>query len=312
MNYDPEMVAQGTTLSRAKLTHQARVFSGLAKSYARDLAVVDWKPSNTDELDQLIGTLETAVMAQTSAKEQARITAQTVREAVATARAFLKKVRTALPTALRSLPKGDTTRAMFKVQAPLGSSQARLGAYLTQIRPAIEKLQPKLAPLFKGTQPLAALDAAKAKLDAAAAPHGVARLRLPESTMAVNEAKGRLLVKLRELVQYAKIAFDDRPNVVSQFSLDSRISGRPNGSKIDPATPTTEHSSNNDTASANGIIPPQKDGTNSPPSSPTSTNKNDTPPAKPAEKPADKQVPDKPATALVTTGRTEPVGPVPQ
>ena len=317
MQINSDLVALGKNLSRARLTHQGRVFAGLALAYSAQLATVGWTAQDTAEFSVLIEKIELAVTTQSKAKEDARLSAVAVEKAVEEAQLFLRKLRTTLPTALRTLPKGDGARAMFKATQPLGDSQARIGAYLTQIRPGIERLESVLTPLFQGVSPLTFLDAAKAKLDAAAAPHGVARRRLPETTKSLNEAKGRLMVKLRDLHQRAKIVFDSRPDVAAQFALEKSVGTKATTSNTSPPTKPTDSANTQGTVInpvETGKSGPDKSGTITASGSNTSAGNGDnsSTPSRFIERPTDKQATDKTTTALVTTGRTEPVGPVPQ
>jgi hypothetical protein len=92
---------------------------------------------------------------------------------------------------------------------------------MAKIQPAIEKLEAPLTALLEGVSAVAQLESLRTHLDAAVTAHGVARLRLPKTTQAVNEAKGAVADCLRNLLERARVAFVDKPDLVAQFSLRS-------------------------------------------------------------------------------------------
>lgn len=226
MTTDRELIEVGKTLSRSKTAHVGRVHAGLAQSYAADLARVGWTALDTNDLIKSIADLEAAVSDQAKARDEAHLSSATLDQAVIETKGFLRKIRAALPAVRRTVGKGDSVLDMFKVGAALGSSAAKLSSYLAKIRPGVEKLESQLRDLFEGVSPLPQLDVLKTKLDAAATASSVAKLRLPESTAAINKAKGLVADKLRGLNERARIVFVEHPELYKQFSLDNLASAR--------------------------------------------------------------------------------------
>jgi hypothetical protein len=221
MANDRGLADVGKNLSRSKLAHQGKVHVGLAQTYAAELSKVGWTSANTVELSKAVTELESAISAQAKVKDEAHLTSSTLDQAIADTKEFLRKLRTALPVAIRELPSADGVEAMFKVGNKLGGSAAKLSSYMAKIQPAIVKLEVPLTALLGGVSALAQLESLRTQLDVAVTAHGVARLRLPKTTQAVNEAKGAVADCLRNLLERARVAFVDKPDLVAQFSLRS-------------------------------------------------------------------------------------------
>lgn len=233
MEYDQSLAAVGKNIPRAALAQQGKVSLGLARAEAVTLASFGWVESCTSAIEQHINTLEQRVALQSLAREDARLAAAELRVEVTLARTFLRKMRAALPSVLRALPQGDTTRTMFKAGVPLAASVPNMSTYLSQIRPGIEKLNDRLSPFFQGQSPLATLDTIRTKLDEASTKAALTRRKIPEATLAVNESKGRLLQKLKDLQQTARVAFDSQPERLAKFALGKIV--RAKGESPSPA-----------------------------------------------------------------------------
>ena len=129
---------------------------------------------------------------------------------------------------------------MFKAGASLRNSAANLSAYLTKIRPGIDHLSPQLQAALGGAPPLQVLDQLRAKLDAASTAAALARNRIPELTQAINETKGSILLNLRDLLQFARVAFDAEGQRMGKFNLDLIRARAPrDASTVTVSTPTS-------------------------------------------------------------------------
>jgi hypothetical protein len=218
---DRAFASMGENLSRAGLAHRGKVHVGLAITYASELARVGWTAVHTDELASLVRALEDAISSQATMREETRARQNDVLSAVSDAKAFVRKLRVALPAALRLHAQPDGLETSFKVGRPLGTSASRISSYLSKIRPGVEKLAPSLTSLFEGTSPLTTLDAITLAIESTSTTFAVARRRLPETTLAINEAKGRVADCLRALLELARVVFFDAPDIAEKFSIDA-------------------------------------------------------------------------------------------
>jgi hypothetical protein len=219
MGTEVDLAAVGKNINRAALVQQAKVNVSQARAEAAALLQTGWTAQHTDTLAAQTTALENLVAKQAAEREEARVASDMLAIALDESRTYIRKIRASLRPILRALPHGDATAATFKAGGSLGNA-ANVSAYLVKIRPGVEKLTTQLHSMFPGTPPVQLLDELRAKLDVASTNATLARNKLPELTQAMNEAKGTVLLGLRDLFQFAKVAFDADEPRQGKFFLD--------------------------------------------------------------------------------------------
>ncbi|MBI4952750.1 MAG: hypothetical protein HY908_12005 [Myxococcales bacterium] len=114
----------------------------------------------------------------------------------------------------------------FNAGGRLGRVTKEISGYLTVVRPFVVKLDAALKPYFDDKLASEELDKAKNELDAADTKQEVGLANLPEATLQVYEAKGRVLHLIEELNRLAKNAFDGQAEIVGKFNKDILLRGR--------------------------------------------------------------------------------------
>jgi hypothetical protein len=246
MSVSMKLVKKGRGEPRDGLVQQGKVHVGLAKKHATELAGAGWPAEKTQALENGVTSLESNVSIQADSRSAARELTRAENEAIDNAKTFVRKLRTALPMALRDAPVAGVDAASFRAGRTLKRSTRKVSAYLVQIRPAVVKLDDSLAPYFGSKKASERLDVVKAALDAAGSEQEVKLLGLPQDTLAVYETKGRVLQTIEDLNRSAKIAFDGQPELIAEFTamdaLERARARRKKGAAQAPAatTPTPE------------------------------------------------------------------------
>lgn len=241
MGTDAELAAIGKNIKRAALVQQAKVSAHQARDEATELAKCGWPTQRTEQLEAQISAVEQLFIKQSTLREEARNASEALAIVLDEGRTYIRKLRAALRPILRALPRGDTTKAMFKMDASLHNSVANLSAYLTKIRPGVEHLAPQLQSVLSGS-PLQTLDDLRAKLNTVSTTAAVARNRIPEVTQAMNAAKGAVMLSLRDLLEFARVAFDADRVRVGKFYFDLLSGREPKPATtvtVSPATPAS-------------------------------------------------------------------------
>lgn len=239
MTVSMKLVNKGRGEPRDGLVQQGKVHVGLAKKHATELAGAGWTAEKTQALEAGVTSLESNVSIQADSRGAARDLLRTEHDALDSAKTFVRKLRTALPMALRDSPVAGVDAASFKAGRNLGRSTRKVSAYLVQIRPAVVKLDDGLAPYFGSKKASEQLDAVKAALDAAGSEQEVKLAGLPQDTLAVYETKGRVLQTIEDLNRSAKIAFDGQPELIAEFTAMDALERARAPRKKAPAKPPT-------------------------------------------------------------------------
>ena len=224
MTIDMRLAAKGEGEPREGLVQQGKAHITLAKDYAASLVESGWSDEDTAALEKDVAMLESTMASQ--AEDRA---ADDGRDspALAEAKAFLRRLRLALPRALRESVAGVNPQ-VFETNGALGRSPARISAHLAKIRPAVELLDEDLAKYFGGRKASHALDAVKTALDQGRPSEeqesGLAAL--PEEVLAIYEVKGRLLERIEDLNRAGKIAFEGQVETVGKFNKDILLRAR--------------------------------------------------------------------------------------
>lgn len=219
MAIDERLAKKGTNEPREGPAQQGKVSLELAKAHAVDLAVNGWSADDTTAFEAHVVWLDSNVAKQPDEKGGAGAASTGEQTAIDAAKTFVRRLRNALPRALRET-KAAVAPEAFHAGVTLGRSTPKLSGFLTRIRPAVLALDADLAKHFGGQSAVAQLDAVKLGLDTADAAQEVALSSLPEATQKVYEAKGRVLEAIEDLNRAGKTAYDGNTVVAAKFNKD--------------------------------------------------------------------------------------------
>ena len=239
MTLDQRLVNKGKSEPRDGLAQQGKVHVGLAQQYATDLADSGWSATDTTSLAANVVNLEQVAGSQSAGYDHAGHTSTTESDAIDGAKAFIRRLRAALPRTLRDNPAHGLTIDSFHVGEVLGRSTPKITKYLAAIRPGLETLDVALQSHFKGQKATVDLDAVKAALDSADTAQELARKNAPSNTLALYEVMGKVLEQIEDLNRAGKIAFDGDAATRGKFNKDIllRASKARSKKKADAATP---------------------------------------------------------------------------
>jgi hypothetical protein len=220
MAIDLRFAKKGKDEPRDGVVQQGRFHAALAEKHAAPLAECGWPSPRTANLKALIGTLESRTSIQADARGAARGAAGAESAAVLTAKAFLRRLRYALPEVLRESPVAGVSAESFAAGGKLGYSAPRIVGYLNKIAGAVELLDEPLRPFFKNQKASELLRGVRDALSDADAAQELTLAGVPEETLKVYEAKGRLVEAIEDLNRIAAIAFDGDAELRGQFNKD--------------------------------------------------------------------------------------------
>jgi hypothetical protein len=238
MAIDVRLARKGRGEPREGLIQQGKASVQIAKRHAAEIVAHGWPVEDTAQLEAGVSSLETEAAAQAEGQAGASGSTRAEREAIAEVKRFIRRLRNALPRALRDTKVQGVTAEAFHAGRDLGRSTPRLSDYLNRIRPSVVAIDEDLKRFFGGQLASAELDAAKAALDAADAKQESAIEGLPEATQKVYEAKGRVLEAIEDLNRAGRSAFDGDAEKAAQFNKDILLRARRERKRsTDPATP---------------------------------------------------------------------------
>lgn len=226
MTLDNRLVAKGRTEPRAGLAQQGKVHVGLATHHAAELNDAGWSAPDTASLEANVAKLEQAVGTQSKAYDHAGNTSSAESQAIDEAKAYIRRLRNALPRALRETPSAGVTFESFHAGLTLGRSTPKISKYLTEIRPGVVTLDPALAKHFKGQLASIELDMLKSALDHADTAQELARTNAPGETLSLHEVMGQVLEQIEDLNRAGKIAFDTDASTRAKFNKDILLRAR--------------------------------------------------------------------------------------
>ncbi len=146
--------------------------------------------------------------------------------ALTRAKAFVRRLRLALPRVLRDTKVQDVHPDQFLAGGKLGRSTPKLMAYLNGLSLPVGKLEADLAPYFKPTGASTELQMAQAELSTADATQEIGISALPADTLQVYEHKGHLTRCIEDLNRAGKMAFDGDAVQAARFNKDILLRGR--------------------------------------------------------------------------------------
>ncbi len=223
---DMRLVKKGRTQPLAALVQEGRKHVELGKTHAGPLAENGWTAEDTTLLGNLVGQLDTDAAAKADAHEVSLGLTDAQELAVDHVKAFIRKLRNALPRALRESPTAGVTASSFHAGDTLERSAPKLSRYLADIRPSVVRIDEALKRAFNGTAASASLDTVKTELDTADATQEAALEALPAETQNVYELKGRVLEMIQDLNRSGKSAFDGDATNMAMFNKDILLRAR--------------------------------------------------------------------------------------
>lgn len=226
MTLDNRLANKGKDEPRDGLAQQGKVHVGLAKQYATELGDNGWSGEDTDELAANVVKLEQAAGSQAAAYDHAGHSSTAESQAVDSAKAYLRKLRNALPRALRESPSLGVAAASFHAGETLGRSTPKISKHLAAIRPAVATLDAALKPYFKSETASHLLDAVKSALNKADTTQELARKDAPGETRALYAVMGKVVEQIEDLNRAGKSAFDGDAATRAKFNKDILLRAR--------------------------------------------------------------------------------------
>jgi hypothetical protein len=220
MTLDMRLVAKGKNEPRDGLAQQGKTHVALAQQYADELEEAGWPPEDTAALAANVALLELSAGAQ--AKAYDGLSGASLNEAQArdAAKAYIRRLRNALPRALREAEAPGVTLESFHVGETLGKSTPKISKYLARIRPAVVALDPALKKHFNGQEASSELDRVKSALDEADVAQELSRKNAPGETLSLYEVMGVVLEQIEDLNRAGKSAFDGYAVIKRKFNKD--------------------------------------------------------------------------------------------
>ncbi|MCK6586460.1 MAG: hypothetical protein L6Q76_02640 [Polyangiaceae bacterium] len=220
MTIDMRLVTKGRSEPLDGLLEQGKVHVALAKQYAAALIESGWSEEDTSALELEVSRL------QAMAGEAGAASASAAEEpsAIVEAKAFVRRLRNALPRALRETKAQGVSEAVFDAGGKLGREAKGIAAYLEKIRPSVAVLDGELRRHFGGKSASELLDQAKGAVERAgqAAPQG----EVPHETLKLFAVKGRVLEMIEDLNRAGRIAFEGQAETVGKFNKDVLLRAR--------------------------------------------------------------------------------------
>ena len=223
---DQRLARKGKGQPRQAVLQQARILQKLAEEHKDALAAHGWDENDTTRLADDLTAVETALGGRAETTNEAEHTTKSEQAALDRVKAFLRRLRLALPRVLRANAPAGVTMESFAVNDLLRRSTPKTIAYLIKIRAAVEALDEPLKKHFGGKKASAELDTVKAALEKADTDQETAQASGPLETQALHEAVGRLLEDIEDLIRAGKSAFDGQATQAAQFNKDLILRAR--------------------------------------------------------------------------------------
>lgn len=226
MPIDMEFVKKGLTVPRDGLLDQSNLHIRLEAKYHVALIAAGWTVANRADLQAAYDFLKTT-MAETW---DARVLNQTERATEQSVIGDAKALKRVLVHAYRDLLADKQVEpADFKKiyqSGTLGRSSRAFIDYLAGIHATVTRHDTLLAPYFGGTSPLTHIGSVLSDLEDAQGLQELNLKALPQETLKVYEAKGRLLSLIEKMNRIGKIAFDGQAEIIAEFNKDLILRAR--------------------------------------------------------------------------------------
>jgi hypothetical protein len=223
---DERLARKGKGQPRQAVLQQARLLLALVREHQTALTGHGWDTGDTTRFATSIAAAETAAGGRADVSNESNSKTKGEQAAIDAVKAFLRRLRRALPRVLRDNAALGVTATSFAVDEPLKRSTPKAIAYLIKIRSAVEKLDAPLTKHFGGAKASVELDTVKAALEKTDTDQESAQLAGPIETQALNEAVGRLLEDIEDIIRAGKSAFDGNATMAASFNKDLILRAR--------------------------------------------------------------------------------------
>jgi hypothetical protein len=218
MTIDMRLVTKGRGEPMEGLLQQGKVHVTLAKQYAAALIESGWSDEDTSALELELARLEAMGAGEGGASGEDEP------NAIVEAKAFVRRLRNALPRALRETKAEGVNEAVFDAGGKLGREASKIAAYLEKIRPSVAALDGELRRHFGGKSASELLDQVKSAVERVG--QGSTTGEVPQDKAELFAAKGRVLEMIEDLNRAGRIAFEGQAETVGKFNKDLLLRAR--------------------------------------------------------------------------------------
>lgn len=221
---DHRLVRKGIREPIVGLVDQVGLSAALAREHATELAAYGWSAEDTAALERAGRELDEEIGRLASQRSAALGATRDEAEAVDAAKAFIARLRAALPKVLRERQTTEDRedgawidRKAFAVRGSLRRSTPQIQEYLLLISGAVGHLDGELSRYFGGDSAARRLSEVSEALERANATQAMKQGGRPADTARLYQAKGRALELIEDLNRIGRIAFADQPVIAAQF-----------------------------------------------------------------------------------------------
>jgi hypothetical protein len=229
MTIDTRHIAKGKSEPLEGLLQQGKAHLALAKQYAESLIESGWSDEDTSALEREVTLLEV------KSGQRADDVVEPESHAIVEAKAFVRRLRNALPRALRETKASGVSAETFDAGGKLGREAPRIASYLEKIRPSVAAIDAELKRHFGGKSAVELLDQARRGLSASSASQSGGHKELPQETQELLAIKGRVLEMIEDLNRAGRIAFEGQAETVGKFNKDLLLRARRQRPQTKPA-----------------------------------------------------------------------------
>jgi hypothetical protein len=223
MTTDMRLVTKGRSEPLDGLLQQGRFHVALAKQYAAALIESGWSDEDTNALEKEVSRLE-AMSGSAGPSGVSGAGGEEEPSAIVEAKAFVRRLRNALPRALRETKAEGVTEAVFDAGGKLGREAPRIAGYLEKIRPSVAAIDGELRRHFGGKSAAEMLDQVKSAVERVGP--GTPQGEVPEESRELFAVKGRVLEMIEDLNRAGRIAFEGQAETVGKFNKDMLLRAR--------------------------------------------------------------------------------------
>jgi hypothetical protein len=224
MTMDTRLVTKGRSEPLDGLLQQGKAHVALAKQYAESLIESGWSGEDTSALELEVARLE--AMGGKAGADAASGEPEHEPSAIVEAKAFVRRLRNALPRALREGKVEGVSEEAFDAGGKLGREAPKIAAYLEKIRPSVASLDGELRRHFGGKSAAELLDQAKSAVEKVASSQGAQQAEVPQERAELYAVKGRVLEMIEDLNRAGRIAFEGQAETVGKFNKDILLRSR--------------------------------------------------------------------------------------
>lgn len=226
MAFDMKLVEKGRKVPRKGLQDQARYHMVIEAKHRGALQAAGWTPENSAQLRDCYEFLESQMAATVEARSDSRENANMEQAWIDEAKSFKRKVVEAFILLHGDGVVRNDDRRVVEESGSLRRSTPAILEYLTLIHDKVARYDRDLCPFFGGESALAILERTRAGLAETQGIQEAALAALPQETLRVYEAKGRLLSLIERMNRIARIAFDGQAHILAEFNKDLILRAR--------------------------------------------------------------------------------------